>query len=148
MAKQSLNILKAWYVTFAKPVQDQFWDWLDSFRHKDDKIVLDDLHQNLQDAIQAAAAGQNRPDKLDVFFNSSYLIPAGVYLLRAIAVVNKSGNSMTLRFGTTNGGDEVCELTILENGHSDVDVGIWFFEETEIYITGVEGHVEVYIDKK
>ncbi|ASZ11107.1 hypothetical protein KTO58_19700 [Chitinophaga pendula] len=43
MAKQTLNTLKNWFVTYAKPVQSQFWDWLDSFRHKDDKITVSDL---------------------------------------------------------------------------------------------------------
>lgn len=43
MAKQTLNTLKNWFRTSLKPTQAQFWDWLDSFWHKDDKIPLDSL---------------------------------------------------------------------------------------------------------
>jgi hypothetical protein len=51
MAKQSIIQLKNWFVTQAKPIQNQFWDWLDSFRHKDDKIAVDDLEASLKDLI-------------------------------------------------------------------------------------------------
>lgn len=40
MAKQTLNILKNWFRTGLKPTQQQFWDWMDSFFHKDEKIPL------------------------------------------------------------------------------------------------------------
>ncbi|MDD2996350.1 MAG: hypothetical protein PHP99_09090 [Paludibacter sp.] len=40
MAKQTLNILKNWFRTGLKPTQPQFWDWMDSFFHKDEKIPL------------------------------------------------------------------------------------------------------------
>ncbi|NCB67455.1 MAG: hypothetical protein EOM47_01230 [Bacteroidia bacterium] len=40
MAKQTLNILKNWFRTGLKPTQAQFWDWMDSFFHKDEKIPL------------------------------------------------------------------------------------------------------------
>lgn len=40
MAKQTLNILKNCFRTGLKPTQQQFWDWMDSFFHKDEKIPL------------------------------------------------------------------------------------------------------------
>ncbi|KAA2245481.1 hypothetical protein F0L74_05860 [Chitinophaga agrisoli] len=51
MAKQSIETLKGWFVTLAKPVQSQFWDWLDSFRHRDDKIGTADLDPALLNLI-------------------------------------------------------------------------------------------------
>jgi hypothetical protein len=53
MAKQSITQLKNWFVTQAKPIQNQFWDWLDSFRHKDEKIAVDDLEPALQSLVQS-----------------------------------------------------------------------------------------------
>ncbi|MGV4530516.1 hypothetical protein [Ornithobacterium rhinotracheale] len=38
MAKTDLNTIKQWFKNGLKPTQEQFWAWLDSFWHKDDKI--------------------------------------------------------------------------------------------------------------
>ena len=43
MAKQTINTLKNWFKTALKPTQSQFWDWLDSFWHKDDKIPMSSI---------------------------------------------------------------------------------------------------------
>lgn len=34
----NINTLKNWFLTGLKPTQDQFWSWLDSYWHKDEKI--------------------------------------------------------------------------------------------------------------
>lgn len=38
MAIRSRDTLKNWFSTGLKPLQSQFWDWIDSFLHKNDKI--------------------------------------------------------------------------------------------------------------
>lgn len=43
MAKQAINTIKNWFTTGKFPTQQQFWDWLDSFRHKDDKVLAADV---------------------------------------------------------------------------------------------------------
>ena len=43
MAIQTLKTIKNWFRTGLKPTQIQFWDTWDSFRHKDDKIPLEDI---------------------------------------------------------------------------------------------------------
>ncbi|BFM41717.1 hypothetical protein CFS9_03580 [Flavobacterium sp. CFS9] len=43
MAIQTLNTIKNWFKTSAKPTQQQFWDTWDSFRHKNDKIPVKDV---------------------------------------------------------------------------------------------------------
>jgi hypothetical protein len=40
MAQRPLNTLKNWFITRAKPLQQQFWDWMDSYWHKDAMIPL------------------------------------------------------------------------------------------------------------
>ncbi|MGP2571209.1 hypothetical protein ACT4R9_09770 [Ornithobacterium rhinotracheale] len=53
MAKTDLNTIKQWFKNGLKPTQEQFWAWLDSFWHKDDKIPaenvegLNDLFSNI-----------------------------------------------------------------------------------------------------
>ena len=55
MAVTSKDILKSWFVTLSKPLQDQFWCWLDSYRHVNDKITSDDLSDDLKATINNAA---------------------------------------------------------------------------------------------
>jgi hypothetical protein len=44
MAIQDRNKLKSWFITGAYPVQNQFWDWLDSYIHKsEDQISIDNV---------------------------------------------------------------------------------------------------------
>lgn len=53
MAIQSISTLKSWFVTLAKPVQSQFADWLDSFRHRSEKIGASDLAPELLTLINS-----------------------------------------------------------------------------------------------
>ncbi|MET3028546.1 pyocin knob domain-containing protein [Flavobacterium sp. UW10123] len=43
MAIQTLNTIKNWFKTTLKPSQQQFWDTWDSFRHKFDKVPVEDV---------------------------------------------------------------------------------------------------------
>lgn len=43
MAKTALSILKGWFKTNSYPTQAQFWSWMDSYWHKDDKIAADSI---------------------------------------------------------------------------------------------------------
>ncbi len=54
MAKQTVNILKGWFSTGKKPLQNQFWDWLDSFWHKDESIPIAQI-TGLQSALDNLA---------------------------------------------------------------------------------------------
>ncbi len=72
MAYQTLNTLKYWFITKAKPLQQQFWDWMDSFWHKGEKIPsasIDGL-QTLLDAkmdkkavVTSDQVGEYDPEK-------------------------------------------------------------------------------------
>jgi len=37
--------IKQWFKNGAKPVQENFWNWLDSFWHKNEKIPVSSIHQ-------------------------------------------------------------------------------------------------------
>ena len=43
MAIQTLSTIKNWFRTNLKPTQSQFWDTWDSFRHKNEKVAVEDL---------------------------------------------------------------------------------------------------------
>lgn len=43
MAVTPIATIKNWFMTGLKPTQAQFWAWLDSYRHKDEKIPVGDI---------------------------------------------------------------------------------------------------------
>lgn len=52
------STLKSWFETNDKPSQSQFWAWIDSFYHKDEKIpitAIDDIENILNDKADAEA---------------------------------------------------------------------------------------------
>ncbi|WP_294958649.1 hypothetical protein [uncultured Flavobacterium sp.] len=54
MAIQTLNTIKNWFKTGLIPTQEQFWDVFDSYRHKLDKIPVEEitgLDNLLQEAV-------------------------------------------------------------------------------------------------
>lgn len=54
MSKQTLSQLKAWFSKGLYPTQSQFWDWMDSFFHKDEAIPMTSV-DGLADAINSKA---------------------------------------------------------------------------------------------
>ncbi len=48
------NILKKWFENFKKPTQEQFWAWLDSYWHKDEKIPIENI-EGLDDVFNDVA---------------------------------------------------------------------------------------------
>lgn len=54
MAIQALNTIKKWFQTGLKPSQNQFWDTWDSFRHKFEKVPLEDVEE-LESILNAKA---------------------------------------------------------------------------------------------
>lgn len=80
MAKVDINIIKEWFRNFKKPNQDQFWAWLDSFRHKDDKIPMADV-ENLNSTLSKKADlvnGLVPESQLPFTINSNEVIEIGL----------------------------------------------------------------------
>lgn len=59
MAIRNIDLLKSWFVTGAYPTQQQFWDWLDSYRHKSDKLNISDVN-NLDHYLNDFIATANK----------------------------------------------------------------------------------------
>ncbi len=80
MAKVDINIIKEWFKNFKKPNQDQFWSWLDSFRHKDDKIPMADVENLNQTLIKKAdlVGGVVPESQLPFTINSNEVIAIGL----------------------------------------------------------------------
>lgn len=56
----AINTIKQWFKTGLKPTQDQFWNWMDSFWHKDELIP----QKNIQD-LSTTLSGKADADQLE-----------------------------------------------------------------------------------
>lgn len=168
MAVRPVSTLKGWFVTFAKPVQAQFWDWLDSFRHKDDKIGTLDLDPALVDLISSlpsqAAIDQLLqeldgkadldgtghlteaqwpsiliPQTTTISANGSYTIPAG-RLLDKIVVIPTA--DVTFSIGTSPGGQNIQPPLLYTGGNAEVLVLALYANGADriIYFTGINSN--------
>lgn len=57
MATTDKNILKNWFKTGLKPLQEQFWAWMDSYYHKQERIpitAIDDIENILNSKAEEA----------------------------------------------------------------------------------------------
>ena len=61
MSKQSKNTIRNWFKNGAFPNQHHFWDWMDSFFHKDEQIPASQIDQ-LQDLLDAKVDRKDLPD--------------------------------------------------------------------------------------
>ena len=64
MAKTAINTIKQWFKTGLKPTQDQFWNWMDSYWHKDELIPQDKI-QDLSTALSGKADADQLENKAD-----------------------------------------------------------------------------------
>lgn len=63
-----INTIKNWFKTGLKPTQEQFWAVWDSFRHKSDKIPVQEI-QGLDELLflKADKAGQENTLEIDIY---------------------------------------------------------------------------------
>lgn len=114
----AIATIKGWFNRGKYPTDEQFWTWLDSFWHKQEKLPVasvDGLTELLnsipsEDAINALL-GQLVPDVV-THNDSSYIIPAGknVYLMRFEADTDK-----TITVTDDQGEDLLGEINVAAN---------------------------------
>ncbi|MDE5424042.1 hypothetical protein L3073_17640 [Ancylomarina sp. DW003] len=61
MSKQSKNTIKSWFKNGTFPNQFHFWDWMDSFFHKDEQIPSGQI-ENLQNLLDSKVDKKDLPD--------------------------------------------------------------------------------------
>lgn len=60
-----INNLKTWFNTGLKPTQEQFWAWMDSFWHKDEKIPMSSV-EGIDTALENKADASQLASKADL----------------------------------------------------------------------------------
>lgn len=147
MALRPIATLKNWFVTGAKPLQAQFWDWLDSYWHKSEMIPsssvtgfteleqrVDDLEGIDGDKIVLSGTGAS----------ITYSIPIGVLLEKAII---KSNATMTYTVSNTPGANDIPVGDTLAAGN----LGLMYLDlyadtsSRTIYFEGLSGSVTIII---
>lgn len=110
MATQSIATIKAWFTTGSKPIQNQFWDWIDSFWHKSDNIPMSQI-SGLDDALSGlptqesvdALLGQISGLEISVDEAATINVPTGGIL----EVLVFRGAAQTISLGTSIGGSDI-----------------------------------------
>lgn len=149
MAKTARNTIKTWFETGDFPTQEQFWNWLDSFWHKDDQLGISNIDQltsilagkattqetdNLQQQIDNLSTGA-APITITTTGNYQYVIPAGK-LLQEIVVL-PTADLAGFSVGSTENGSDISPVlpvsasnpdsgTIMMNKYAKTDRSVWF----------------------
>ena len=112
MSVESVNTLKSWFVTFARPIQQQFWSWIDSFRHKSDPIQWGDLSQEVKDLIMAPPAGIIQALVLSAG-TDIYQFATGVFVEKVLFI--DATGAIDVSVGTASGSDNIYGTTTITN---------------------------------
>ena len=147
MAKQSVATIKSWFQTGDKPTQAQFWDWLESFIHKDDPITTSQvtgLNTTLSTLATQASVDALKGTVLSASASTfSTSIAAGT-ILHVLRI--KSTSAITFNLGTSVGGSQILAAESLGVG----EVGVYTldrdFETLQtIYFSGLAGTTSIKI---
>jgi hypothetical protein len=142
MAIKSDNELKQFYMTGKKPSQQQFWDWIDSKRHKNEKITISDLDPALLAIFNTI---QGLPQVATLTADGYVEVPAACDV-RKITLIAESNSVIDL--GTTAAGTQI------EQG-AEIMAGLRYriLPELElsaagrIYCTGITSSTQIIIYK-
>ncbi len=63
MAIVDINTLKQWFSSGKKPTQEQFWNWIDSFRHRNEKLDISEINE-LSGKLNSKAATNHTHEDL------------------------------------------------------------------------------------
>jgi hypothetical protein len=153
MAIQNINTLKSWFKRGFKPLQQQFYDWMDSYWHKDEKLPitsvngLETILNTLpsQDAINTLLT-LCVPDIINATADHVYTLNTGRRLQSVIIIPT---GAVTIRIGTTNGGEEIMiESAIQSNETFILDCALYAAANMPVYITGITSSTQLLIYKR
>jgi hypothetical protein len=105
------NTIKQWFVTGAKPLQSQFWDWLDSFWHKDDALPISSI-SGLSQILESLPTSEEVSAYSGI---TQVVVGAGILTLPTNVILETlliTGAAQSFSIGTsTGGGDILSDVT-------------------------------------
>lgn len=153
MAIQNINILKSWFKRGFKPLQQQFYDWMDSYWHKDEQLPISSVSglESILNTLPTSEAINTLltlflPERIDVTADYVYTLKTGSRLESVIIIPSAD---ITVRIGVTNGGEEVMiESTLLANEPFILDCALFAVADMPVYINGVIAPTQFLIYKR
>jgi hypothetical protein len=153
MAIQNINTIKSWFKRGFKPLQQQFYDWMDSYWHKDEQLPitsvngLESILNTLpsQESLNALLAAF-LPEVINATANYVYTLKAG-NRLESVTIIPSA--EVTIRIGTINYGEDVMvESTIQANDPFILDCALYAVADKPVYITGITVPTQFLIYKR
>jgi hypothetical protein len=95
------DTIKQWFETNDYPTQEQFWNWLESYVHKNDLIPvarIDGLSDLINNVPIEGTATSSTPLEL--------IVPAGTFI-NGIVFIPDGGSDSTVKAGLTSGGTDL-----------------------------------------
>lgn len=136
MAIVPRSTIKVWFQRLKKPTQEQFWDWIDSYWHKNDSIPtssvdgLDGIIAGLPSSGQLDAIDALAPAAVTVSGTGTYTVPAGKVL--QYIVCTGSGTALV---GTSAGGEQLANQP-LGAGPATITINQYTAVSVQLHFTG------------
>lgn len=137
MAVQPIDTLKQWFQTGDYPTQQQFWDWLDSFRHVSADITINDVEDLANQLNGKATTAQLAALNNTLIIGpgvASYDIPAGT-LLTSFWILDDSNPVISV--GKAAAGTDIIDNEQLADGELAYDKKVSYRNAGTIYFTGI-----------
>lgn len=142
---QPISTLKNWFRTGAKPLQQQFWDWMDSFWHKSE-IIPSSAISGLDILQTRVETLENASGKVVLTGSGSsivYQIQPGFLVEKAVV---KSTAAMTFMVSTTPGaGDVPIGQSITPGQYAVGSIDIYAETTQNIYFESLVGSVTIIL---
>ena len=142
------NTVKSWFVSRAKPLANQFAQWIDACWFKGEKIPVADI-----DGLDIYLGSTVPVNEISINASGSYTIPAG-YAIYKMYVKTILGDS-TLVIGTEEFADDILAAVDLVAAITlgvdvtlvaDADTTIWF-TVPQTTIDPVDTTIKIYLHK-
>jgi len=153
MAIQNINTLKGWFKRGFKPLQQQFYDWMDSYWHKDEQLPISSV--NGLEAILNTLPTQGSistlltlflPERINATADYTYTLKGGSRLESVIIIPSAE---VTMRIGTYNLGEDVMiTSTIRANETFILDCALYSATDIPVYISGISAPTQLLIYKR
>lgn len=142
MALRTISVLKGWFETGDKPLQSHFWDWLDSFWHKDETIPqasIFGLNSSLNSKADTSAVVDLTPVLLTGSTSTASHSMAGGKILNKVRI--KSTSALTaFKIGTSVGGAEIMAVeSVAANTAAIYTLDFDLESATTIHFSGLTG---------
>lgn len=139
MAKQAKTVLKNWFLTALKPLQQHYHDWMDSYWHKDELIPGSSVDIEIPDfpdpGVIETLISLVEPVVIETSIPVTHTMTAD-RLLQTIVITTDT--EQTISISLTVSGGEIAEGDVIPaGGWASWDVNLYNRSGTPLYFEGI-----------